>query len=251
MRIWRSLDLLLTLAVAVTVGTLGMFDVAGGPVLAGATLATLGVLALGSLTTRAQMRAVSTGLAGLAAPPTDRLLSASTSGADADLGAAHDIGIIGVTLSRTVRNQMTALQQCVRRGGTVRIAVIDPAGDVTAEAARRSTVPGSPDVFVHRLRPTLDLLARLAATPGPGRVEIRLLDFVPAFGLLAVDAAGPDGHLRVDVYSHRFGGREPALHLRAGRDPAWYPHFQAEFEQIWAAGRPALCQSDENANLGS
>jgi hypothetical protein len=206
---------------------------------------------MGSLATRSQMHAVSAGLAGLAAPSTDRLLAVSASGADADLGAARDIGIIGVTLNRTVRNQMTALQQCVRRGGTVRVAVIDPAGDVTAEAARRSTAPGSPEVFVHRLRPTLDLLARLAATPGPGRVEIRLLDFVPAFGLLMVDGTGPDGHLRVDVYSHRFGGREPALQLLAGRDPAWYPHFAAEFEQIWATGRPALCHRDENASLGS
>ena len=251
MRIWRSLDILLTVAVAFSVGTLGILNVASTSVLAGATLATLGVLATGSLTTRAQMRSVSTGLAGLAAPSADRLLSVSTSGADADLSAARDIAIVGVTLNRTVRNQMTALQQCVRRGGTVRIAVIDPAGDVTAEAARRSTVPGSPDVFVHRLRPTLDLLARLAALPGPGRVEIRLLDFVPAVGLLVVDGRTPGGHLRVDVYSHRFGGPEPALHLRAGRDPIWYPHFLAEFEQIWATGRTALCRGDENANLGS
>ncbi len=140
MRIWRSLDLLLTVAVALGVGVLGILDVASTSVLAGATLATLGVLATGSLATRAQMRSVSTGLAGLAAPSADRLLSVSTSGADADLSAARDIAIAGVTLNRTVRNQMTALQQCVRRGGTVRIAVIDPAGDVTAEAARRSKI---------------------------------------------------------------------------------------------------------------
>jgi hypothetical protein len=251
MRIWRSLDLLLTLAVALGVGALGILGVAGTSVLAGATLATLGVLAMGALTTRAQLHSVGTGLAGLAAPSADRLLAVSTSGADADLSAARDIAIVGVTLSRTVRNQMNALQQCVRRGGTIRIAVIDPAGAVTAEAARRSTVPGSPDVFVHRLRPTLDLLGRLAATGGPGRVEIRLLDFVPAFGLLVVDGARPHGQLRVDVYSHRFGGTEPALHLRAGRDPAWYPHFLAEFEQIWATGQTALCPGDENASLGS
>ena len=37
MRIWRSLDLIITLIVAITVGVLGMIDVAGGPILAGAT----------------------------------------------------------------------------------------------------------------------------------------------------------------------------------------------------------------------
>ena len=49
----------------------------------------------------------------------------------ADLGAARDIGIIGVTLNRTVRNQMTALQQCVRRGGTVALAGADVGGFLT------------------------------------------------------------------------------------------------------------------------
>src|SRR5690349_4164068 len=49
MRLWRSLDLVLTSAVALAVGVLGMLDLAGASVLAGATLATLGVLAAGSL----------------------------------------------------------------------------------------------------------------------------------------------------------------------------------------------------------
>jgi hypothetical protein len=125
----------------------------------------------------------------------------------------------------------------VRGGGTARIAVIDPGREVTAEAARRSTVPGSAEIFAHRLVPTLDLLRELAATPGRGRVEIRLLDFVPAFGLLMVDGRQPHGHLHVDIYSHTFGGREPALVVRAAHDQVWYEHFAAEFERIWSAGR--------------
>ncbi|MEU8663294.1 hypothetical protein, partial [Actinoplanes philippinensis] len=58
MRIWRSLDLIVTSAVALTVGVLGMLDLAGDEVLAGATLATLAVLAAGSLAARVQMRAL-------------------------------------------------------------------------------------------------------------------------------------------------------------------------------------------------
>jgi hypothetical protein len=247
MRLWRSLDLVVTLVVALTVGVLGTLNVVSDSVLAGATLATLGVLALGTLIARLQMQslaATNVELVGfarrhLAEPPSaDRLLTVSTSGVDVDLACAGDIGIIGVTLNRTIRNHIGALQQCVRRGGTARIAVIDPAGGVTAEAARRSTMPGSADIFAHRLVPTLDLLRELAAMPGLGRVEIRLLGFVPAFGLLMVDGPQPHGHVHVDIYSHAFGGQEPALVVRAGRDQVWYQHFVAEFEQIWSAGRP-------------
>jgi hypothetical protein len=239
-RIWQSLDLIATLAVSLVVGTLGILNLTDGPVLSGATLATLAVLAAGALHARFKMD----GLLDLTrqslaeTPPADRLLHTSTSGIDADLADASEIDIIGVTLNRTVRNHAAALGQCLRRGGTVRVAVIDPHGEVPDEAARRSTAPDAAAIFAHRLRPTLDLLEDLAAAPGAGRIEVRLLDFVPAFGLLAVNGRRPDGRLHVDIYSHAFGGKEPALTLRAGRDHTWYQHFAGEFDQIWASARP-------------
>jgi hypothetical protein len=233
-RIWQSLDLVVTLIIALVVGALGMLDLAGASILAGATLATLGVLAAGTLHSRLQVN----GLVELTrqhlveTPPADRLLHSSTSGVDADLTGATQIDIAGVTLNRTVRNHAAALRACLRRGGAVRVAVIDPHGAVLAEAARRSTTPDAAQIFAHRLRPTLDLLDDLAAAPGGDRLEVRLLDFVPAFGLLSAN-----GMLHVDIYSHTFGGTEAALTLRAGRDHTWYQHFRDEFDQIWAAGR--------------
>jgi hypothetical protein len=229
-RIWQSVDLVATLAISLTVGVLGMFNLAGGPLLSGATLATLAVLAAGALHSRQQM----SGLLEITRkhlvekPPADRLLHSSTSGADADLSGATEVDIVGVTLNRTVRNNAAAIAQCLRRGGTVRIAVIDPHGEVLAEAARRSTTPGASGIFANLLRPTLDLLDGLN-----GDLQVRLLDFVPAFGILAVDGR----RLNVDIYSHTFGGKEAALSLEADRDHIWYQHFRAEFDQIWASGR--------------
>jgi hypothetical protein len=231
-RIWRSVDLVATLAISLTIGVLGMLNLAGGPLLSGATLATLAALAAGALHSRIQIG----GLLELTRerliekPPADRLLHPSSSGADADLAHASTIDIVGVTLNRTVRTHAAALAECLRRGGTVRIAVIDPAGEVLGEAARRSTSPGAADIFANRLRPTLDVLDGLRPL---GRLEVRLLDFVPAFGLLAAD-----DRLHVDIYSHMLDGREAALTLQAGRDHTWHQHFRAEFEQIWSAARP-------------
>jgi hypothetical protein len=231
-RIWRSVDLVATLAISLTVGVLGMLDLAGGPLLSGATLATLAALAAGALHSRLQLGGLIelTRQRLIEKPPADRLLHSSTSGADADLSQATAIDIAGVTLNRTVRNHAGALAQCLRRGGTVRVAVIDPHGEVLGEAARRSTTPDAAEIFANRLRPTLDLLDGLA---GLGRLEVRLLDFVPAFGILAAD-----DRLHVDIYSHTFDGKEAALTLLAGRDHTWHQHFRREFDQIWSAARP-------------
>ncbi|MEV4350621.1 hypothetical protein AB0J83_39695 [Actinoplanes sp. NPDC049596] len=233
MRIWQSLDLIATLALSLTIGLLGMLDLADGPLLSGATLAALGVLVAGALHSRFQMG----GLVELTrrhlveTPPADRLLRPSTSAAGADLTGATEIDLVGVTLNRTVRNHAAALRECLQRGGRVRVAVIAPHDDVLAEAARRSTTPDAAAMFAHRLQPTLDLLASLE---DQGHLEVRLLDFVPAVSLLAAN-----GRLHVEIYSHSLGGTEPALTLEAGRDHVWYQHFKGELEQIWSAGR--LC----------
>jgi hypothetical protein len=247
MRIWRQLDLYLTTFAAVAVGAMGMLGLAGSGLVAGATLSTMGVLATTVLAGRLQLRRLNTTTSalstqireGLGGPPSaDRLLRFSRPGADADLRTAHEIAIIGVTLNRTLRTHLDDLRNCLRRGGVVRIAVIDPARDVVTEAARRSTIPDTPEIFAHRLRPTLDLLRELAGSTGPGRMETRLIGFVPAVGLLMIDPAGAHGQVRVEIYSHRFAGPEPTLPLRAGRDHLWYRYFRREFEQIWSAGRP-------------
>lgn len=72
---------------------------------------------------------------------------------------------------------------------------------------------------------------------------MRLLTFVPAIGIIAIDPGEPRGILQVDVYSHRLTGRKPSIVLRAGRDHQWYTHFLDEFDQIWSTGDPVPPQS--------
>ena len=241
----RQLDLILTIGVAIVVGVLGALDLVGPAVTGGATLTTLGLLALNSLHGRTAVHSLSRTVRELGdhvgGAGADRLLAPSTSGVDLDLSEAHDIRIVGVTLARTVRNHYAVLLERLAAGATVRIALIAPDAATVAEAARRNTVADRPEIFEHRLLPTLDLLAGLAAhaADGPGRLEVRLLDFVPAFGLVGVDVDGVTGQLRVDIYSHRCGTAEPTLPLYAGRDIRWFQHFAGEFERVWAAGRPA------------
>jgi hypothetical protein len=239
-RIWRHLDLHLTLLISLVVAVLGAADVVDAGVLAGATLATLGIVAAGTRRVRIQLDGVSASTARLAArtgeQSADRLLATSASGSDIDLATADDVRLVGVTLGRTLRNQAAGLRRCLERGGTVRIAFISE--EAVAEAARRSGVAGRPEIFAHRLHSSLDLLRELATPDAPGRLDVRMLDFVPSFGLLAVNADDRDGLIQVDVYSHRFTASEPTLPLRPDRDPGWYRHFRSEFEHIWSAGRP-------------
>jgi hypothetical protein len=238
----RHLDLAITVLITLIVGVLAALNVTGPAVLAGATLSTLGLITVGSLHGRLQQRSLSAAIAELSSLTHEHLrggvLTSSTSGAGLDLSQAADIRILGVTLSRTIRTNFEILQRRLRAGATIQIVLIEPDADVIGEAARRNSLPNAPEIFEHRLQPTFDMLRRLETAGGNGSLEVRLLDFVPAFGLIAVDADGPDGRLYVDVYSHRPGVSEPTIPLSAARDQPWYHHFVEEFDQVWENGRP-------------
>lgn len=243
----KDVEVYLSIGLALSVGVLGLVDVVGNDTVAAATLATLAVIAVSLLVSRHQMAQLEQGVRGLTATvrdqslagvSLDRLLSASTAGAGLPIAGAQDIRISGVTLNRTIRNNYDELERLLRDGASIRIALIDPDGSAPEEAARRCSVPDEPQIFEHRLNPTLGLLRRLSATsPRRGRVEVRLLPFVPAVGLILIDVEQAAGRVFVDVYAHRPIGPEPVLSLERDRDPRWYRHFAQEFDRIWAAGR--------------
>jgi hypothetical protein len=238
----RHLDLAVTVLITLIVGVLAALNVTGPAVLAGATLSTLGLITVGSLHGRLQQRSLSSAIAELSSLTNEHLrggvLTSSTSGTGLDLTEATDIRILGVTLARTIRTNFETLHQRLHAGATIQIVLIEPAAEVIAEAARRNSIPDAPEIFEHRLQPTFDMLRQLEAAGGNGSLEIRLLNFVPAFGLIAVNADGPNGRLYVDVYSHRPGVTEPTIPLSAARDQPWYHHFVEEFDRVWESGRP-------------
>ncbi|WP_320065958.1 hypothetical protein [Micromonospora sp. RTGN7] len=241
-----ELEAYLVSGTALVVGALGLLNVTSPDVVAAATLAVLGVITFDLLTGRRRLgriestlRDVTGSLRPDVGDSADRLLTAAVPGAAVGLAGARDIRLVGVTLSRTIRSHLDDLRQQLAAGATVRVALIDPAGPAPEEAARRNGLPaGGAEVFAHRIQPTLDLLDYLAAqVTGGGRLEVRLLRFVPAFGMVLVDPEKPSGRISIDVYSHRPDGREAMVTLRADRDPVWYQHFAREFDQIWAGGR--------------
>ncbi|MFJ7072240.1 hypothetical protein [Streptomyces sp. NPDC098781] len=238
----ENLEIYSTALLSVTLAVLGAFDVVGGKVLDAATLATLALLAGGLLGSRRQVsdlaQQVRSHMAGEVSA--EDFLTRDKPDLIGQVRDARDIRIVGVTLSRTLRNLVDELQSRAAAGATIKVALIDPATSAPAEAARRSTVSGRPAVFENRLRPSVDLLRELVESPGTGgRIAVRFLPFVPAFGLVLLDPQRPGGRIHVDIYSHSSASGDAVFTVLPDRDGHWYQHFQAEFDRIWAFGRPA------------
>jgi hypothetical protein len=244
----HNLEIYVTVLLALTLGLLGIFDVVDPRIVAAATLGTLGLLAVSSLQGRHQSDELLSSVRSLtgvvsaaihADVPVDRFLATKAPALDDDIRAAMDIRLVGVTLSRTVRDLVGMLDARLRAGAVLRIVIIDPDGTAPVEAVARTLGVSSPDFYRPRVASTLDILTGLASLPGSaGRIEVRLLPYLPAFGMYLFDPDTPDGRVYVELYQHRSLEPNPCFGLRGERDARWYRFFLRQFEVLWDSARP-------------
>jgi len=253
-RVWadlsaaRNLEIYVTAGLSLTFGVLGVLDLVEPRAVAAATLGTLALLAVSNLSSRHQVDDLTASVQALtvsvtaavhADVPVDRVLAVKAPALDDDLRAASDIRLVGVTLSRTVRDLVLLLDRRLRAGAVLRVVLIDPDSNAPLEAVARTLGVSSPEFYRPRVASTMDILAGLGAMPGmTGRIEVRLLPYVPAFGMYLIDPTLPDGRAYVELYQHRSLEPNPCFSLRPDRDGRWYPFFVKQFDTLWDSARP-------------
>jgi hypothetical protein len=244
----HNLEIYLTAALSLVLGLLGIFDLVDTRVVTAATLGTLALLAISNLGSRHQIDELRTSVRSLAATvgdtmradvAADRYLAVKAPPLDDELRAADDIGLVGVTLSRTVRELAGTLERRLRAGATLRVVVIDPDSAAPLDAVARTLGITSPDLYRPRIAATIEILNHLASrSGGAGRIEVRLLPFVPAFGMYLIDPREWDGRVFVELYQHRSLEPNPCFALRSERDRHWYTFFVNQFDVLWDSARP-------------
>ena len=240
----HNIELYVTVTLSLCIAVLTAFSVVNNAVVSGTILAVLALLAVSGLETRHRSEEAGRQLEQLAASlsgdvPADRFLKARMPALEEDMAAAADIGLVGVTLARTVRDLLPVLDRRLRRGASVRVLVIDKDSPAQTEALARSRGADSPDFYQHRLASTIDLLGVLASVAqDESALQLRLLPYVPTFGMCLIDPAETYGRIHVEVYQHQTIEQNPSFSLRADRDSHWYQLFARQFETLWSSGQP-------------
>ena len=240
----RNVELYLTVMLSLCIAVLREFSVASPRVAGAATLAVLALLAGSGLATRHQSDELKQGVDQLTADlggevPADRFLTDRMPTLDQEIAAATDIRLVGVTLTRAVRDLLPVLDRRLRSGAQVRVVIIDKDGPARAEAVARSRSADSPDFYQNRLAATIDLLAVLAsAAQDQAALQLRVLPYVPTFGMCLIDPGQPQGRIHVEIYQHQTIEHNPTFTLRADRDHPWYQLFARQFDTLWDSGQP-------------
>jgi hypothetical protein len=244
-----NLDTYIAVALALLVAGLDVFGIVSGQVISAAALAVLALFAFSVAHTQREARGLRADVQALTKIVDQSLSNRPTAAAffeprlgdqENKLALAQRIDVAGITLSRTIRDYASVLTRRVEEGAHVRVLMVDPSGPGVDQAAARSWGDISGEFYVTRMRPTIDLLRLIANVPGcKGALELRLVSFVPTFGLILLDSASASGHILVELYPHKTGSGGPCFEMTPARDPQWSAFFIQQFEALWKAGRPA------------
>jgi hypothetical protein len=240
----HNIELYVTVTLSLCIALLSVFGVVDIKAVSATTLAVLALLAASGLATRHQSEEAGRRLEQLAASlsgdvPADQFLKTRMPPLDEDIAAASDIRLVGVTLARTIRELLPALDRRLRRGASVRVLIIDADSPARTEAIARSRSTDTPEFWPHRLASTIGLLGILtSAAPEEAALQLRVLPYVPTFGMCLIDPAETYGRIHVEVYQHQTIEQNPSFSLRAGRDSHWYQLFAQQFETLWESARP-------------
>ncbi|MFL6121613.1 DUF5919 domain-containing protein [Actinophytocola sp.] len=229
----ENLDLYLLGTVALVFTVLGITGISDVRTTSAVVVALLALLAFSQIRSRKlveQIRNSSRG--GLAAVFTREFPAALVS----RRAAAKDLLLVGLAMSRTVHGIRSDLSRILAAGGRVRVLVLDPTDRSLLEAAdRRNLANVGPDKLRARILTTLDDLTSLREHID-GRLEIRVSSDIPPAGFNCVDAESQRGLVTVQHYEYRPAGEAAPIFVLTPADGAWYQHFLAEAERLWAAG---------------
>jgi len=153
-----------------------------------------------------------------------------------------EICISGMNLRRTATSHIGLFESRLREGATLKFLLVDPDSDAVSIIAARNYVYRDPEVLRSVIESSLESLRQMAEGEDvKGSAEIRVLRYVPSYGLTMFDASQTGGRIHVDAYPYRVPPDDyPCFWLERERDGRWFQFFRAQFDAMWESARPIV-----------
>lgn len=239
-RTGQNLDIYITIAIAIAVAILGTIGGANQTVISSAILATLALVSIGTLRNRREDEVIKNTLVKI--ETTDRLAERffkrgyDPSDFRERIRNSRKAFFWGITFATSVQVLDYAIEQGMKSGLEVRFLLVKPDSSASIKMA----------AFRHRhldeerenssLRGALSRLADIASTASnsPGRLDVRVVDYLPSWTTIATDPHLSSGYMSVRLSTFRVPDEErPTFELTAKADTEWFRFFVDQFETIW------------------
>jgi hypothetical protein len=242
----ENLDLYITMALSIILAVLGVIGLVPFQILASAILTTLALVVYSTLVARRASNEI-TQLLSLPHPAQGAdafLKDRSTLGSFADrIRGTSTIWLCGPSLVNIVGTWSDHIFERVRKGGDLRILVVDPGTPYLNLLTEYLDV--EPALIKADIRRTIIYCKELVHSGiGQGKLEMRLISMNPGYSMVITDPTGPYGEMIVEYIGyHSFLHGRPHLELKAARDGRWFAYYLQQFEALWNSATP--CALDD------
>jgi hypothetical protein len=236
-----NIDIVVTIFAALIILLLSFFQQLDQEVIAEAILAILVLIAINLLINRnatTRLRQVTEGiLANQQAPSLDQAIIPYGEWMDeiqTSFASADEVWILSRTCIRLWVDYADDLKKVLRRNGSVRLMLVDPADGALAMIAGSADFdsPDDPELLRNQVRDFLRRMAELKDTHKG--LAVRTINYLPPWTLVMVNPNSDDSSLFVELATYRANGRNrPTFWLFRGRDSRLFGTFYNEFETMW------------------
>jgi len=159
---------------------------------------------------------------------------------DAEIQKYNTIYIVGMNLRRTLTNYYGLLESKLTQGANLKFLLVDPKSMAISFIAERNYVYRDKDKLKIVIESTLETLAQLqSCEPRRGTIEVRLLGYIPSYGLILLDPERPNGKIRVDLYPYKVPPETfPSFFVEHKTDKKWFEFFRNQFYTLWDSAKP-------------
>ena len=229
----ENIDIYSTILICLALGIAGIFGVVNFAILASGILATLALLAVGSLNFRHTsdeikdlLKSAKSGL---------KIEKNSTINVNRErLENAKSLDWMAVSFHTMTRPYQKELTNCLTSGGQIRLLLVDPDGDVPKTLAKLGYSAGNENLIVNDIKSTLEVVNSWKKTIPNCKIEVRFLYGQPPYRLTIVDRAQSNGYVRLRIPSTS-GSDMPVITLNPSDD--WYTFFVSQFEYWWSISK--------------
>jgi hypothetical protein len=154
---------------------------------------------------------------------------------------AKSISTLGITLFRLLPAFQYEFCEMLANGGQLRILLIDPDSPAIEMASKRSDIGTPAKTQKRRVEDMLELLSRWKSNIPSANIQVKLLDYLPAYGITVIYPRlnTVNASCLVRLFTFRTStSTAPTIKPDPVNEAYWFEFFCDQFEKMWEFAKP-------------
>jgi hypothetical protein len=238
-RLWEdiqhgeNIDLLATIVLVFVITILNGLGIASLQLVSSTTMAVLGLIAIGLLITRYKLDEIhrrensENAINFYVRKPLSEIFD--------QFSTEKEIWMLGLTLRGTTTENFHNFKSRAERGVKFRVLIVNANKVDMQHVVKQFSRGGNEEQFRADFAQTLNQYREIRQiAKNADNVQVRLLNFIPAFSLYIFPRTLEGGIIFAEIYGYKsLLGSVPKFRLTEHDNLDWYKHFLTQFEVMW------------------